>query len=94
MGFGLLRRDHTRLFENDPVRMALELFSKENRIERDLVCWDLRDPQLVEKSLARRSEFLDERVVGGFVVQYAARVACDMAGNEVYVLLIERVKRI
>ena len=45
--------------------MAFELFPKENRIERDLVCWDLRDPQPVEKSLARCSEFLDERVVGG-----------------------------
>ena len=45
--------------------MAFELFSKENRIECDLVCRDLHDAQPVEESLARCSEFLDERVVGG-----------------------------
>ena len=90
---GFLRRDYARFPEDDPVRVALELLAEEDRVERDLVRRDLHYAERVQELLPLFAELLHERVVGSPVVEDAARVACDMACDEVDVVLRERVER-
>ena len=90
---GSLRRDYACLPEDDPVRVALELLAEEDRVERDLVRGDLDDAERVQELLPGLSEPPHERVVGRLVVEDAARAACDVACDEVDVVLRERVER-
>ena len=84
---GVLRRDHAGLPEDDPVGMALELRSEEHGVQRDLVRGDLHDAERVEELLAGLAELLHERVVGRLAVEDAARVARDVARDEVDAVL-------
>ena len=92
MGFGLLRRDYSSLSENYLVSVALELFAEKYRIKSDLVCRNIHDAKSVEEVLAAFAELLDERVVRSSVVEDTARVACDMACDEVDVFLLKGIE--
>ena len=92
LGFGLLSRDYSSLSEDYLVSVALELFAEKYRIKSDLVCRNLHDAKSVEEVLAAFAELLDERVVRSPVVEGAARVACDMACDEVDVFLFKGIE--
>ena len=89
---GVLWRDDTRLPEYDPVRVALELRAEEDGVEGDFVRGDPHDAERVEELPSGLAELLREHVVRGLVVEDSARVARDVAGDEVDVVLRERVE--
>ena len=89
---GVLWRDNTRLPEYDPVRVALELRAEEDGGEGDFVRRDFHDAERVEELPSGLAELLREHVVRGLAVEDAARVARDVAGDEVDVVLRERVE--
>ena len=70
---GVLWRDDTRLPEDDPVRVALELRAEEDGVECDFVRRDLHDAERVEELPSGLAELLREHVVRGLVVEDAAR---------------------
>lgn len=92
LGFELLSRDYSSLSEDYLVSMALELFAEKHRIKSDIVRRNLHDAKSIEEVLAAFAELLDERVVRSPVVEGAARVACDMACDEVDVFLFEGIE--
>ena len=89
---GVLWGDDTRLPEDDPVRVALELRAEEDGVECDFVRRDPHDAERVEELPSGLAELLREHVVRGLVVEDSARVARDMACDEVDVVLRERVE--
>ena len=89
---GVLWGDDARLPEDDPVRVALELRAEEDGVECDFVRRDPHDAERVEELPSGLAELLREHVVRGLVVEDSARVARDVAGDEVDVVLRERVE--
>ena len=92
MSSGVFRRDDSRLSEDDPVRVALELRAEEDGVEGDFVRGDLHDAERAEELPSGLAELLREHVVRGLVVEDSARVARDVACDEVDVVLRERVE--